>query len=270
MGKKKRKKKQQKRSSVGSKLGTFVLVLLSILILAVLTLVAVDLLYGVSNGWFDPEVQQTLVNDEPAVPNASDAQMEQTTEQAQGITFPYALDAGNLEVTSIFQYSGMNPDCGDEMQDNITSVELTNRSNRHLASAKLKTVMSDGTTRSFEIADIPAGATVWAFDLNNNSYELSIVCESISCESIYEDATPIMQDKISVTATGTEVTLISLTDTELTGLTISCHCKFDGVYFGGKVYECPLNVLPAKGTGRIDVVDCYLGDAEVVRITTEQ
>lgn len=269
MSKRKQMKKKRRRSSIASGFFSLVLILLTIAILAILILVIMDLFYGVSNGWIDNGEQTTAAAERDRQQGDADRQ-EETTEKDRGIVLPYDLDGGKLEVTSVFQYSGSNPDCSDEMSDNITSIALVNRSDQYLSLAKLEAVMSDGTVRHFEVACVPAGESVWAFDVDNTGYDLSVVCESISCESVYEGIPPMMQESVSVSADGTTVTVTNLTDTDLTGLTVACHCKFDGVYFGGRVYEYPAEVIPAGQQITVDAADCYLGEAEAVKIDAEK
>ena len=154
----------------------------------------------------------------------------------EDVTFPCLLADEQLSVTSLFQYSGENPDCGDEAGENVVSLAVTNQSGRHLTSAKITAKLADGTRLTFQLADIPAGQTVWVFDQDNGSFASSSACKELKCEASFEAETPLLEDQVAVETEGTSVTLTNLTDEDLAGLTVYCHCIFDGTYFGGSTY----------------------------------
>lgn len=184
------------------------------------------------------------------------------------VSFPYSLEDGKLEITSLFQYSGMNPDCGDEMAENIASIAVTNHSDQHLTQARFAVERSDGAELSFLVEDVPAGQTVWAFALDNSSCELSDTYESIDCQASFEAASPLLADRLTIAVEETAVTLTNISGEALNDLNVHCHCLFDGVYFGGKTYTYPADSIPAGGSAVIQAEDCYLGEAAVVRITS--
>ncbi|MDY3691026.1 MAG: hypothetical protein SO072_03545 [Dysosmobacter sp.] len=185
----------------------------------------------------------------------------------EDVTFPCLLADEQLSVTSLFQYSGENPDCGDEAGENIASLAVTNQSGRHLTSAKITAKLADGTRLTFQLADIPAGQTVWVFDQDNGSFASSSACKELKCEASFEAETPLLEDQVAVETEGTSVTLTNLTDEDLAGLTVYCHCLFDGTYFGGLTYAYPVDGIPAGESVTIQAEECYLGEAAVVRVT---
>lgn len=185
----------------------------------------------------------------------------------EDVTFPCLLADEQLSVTSLFQYSGENPDCGDEAGENVDSLAVTNQSGRHLTSAKITAKLADGTRLTFQLADIPAGQTVWVFDQDNGSFASSSACKELKCEASFEAETPLLEDQVAVETEGTSVTLTNLTDEDLAGLTVYCHCIFDGTYFGGSTYAYPVDGIPAGGRVTIQAEECYLGEAAVVRVT---
>ena len=185
----------------------------------------------------------------------------------EDVTFPCLLADEQLSVTSLFQYSGENPDCGDEAGENVVSLAVTNQSGRHLTSAKITAKLADGTRLTFQLADIPAGQTVWVFDQDNGSFASSSACKELKCEASFEAETPLLEDQVAVETEGTSVTLTNLTDEDLAGLTVYCHCIFDGTYFGGSTYAYPVDGIPAGGRVTIQAEECYLGEAAVVRVT---
>lgn len=209
-----------------------------------------------------PEIEEMEQN--------SDAGESETSvnDGKQELEFPYALEDGQLEVTSIFQYTGGNPDCNDEMGENIAALEIVNKSDRHLASAQFTAQFTDGTEVPFEAVDVPAGQTVWAFARNHADYALENACESLTCTAQFESGTPLMEEKLSFTVNGTEVTLTNHSEEVLSNLSVSCHCLFDGeAYFGGKTYTYPVETIGAGESVTFSAEDCYLGEAAVVRIS---
>ena len=186
--------------------------------------------------------------------------------QETAVSFPYLLEDGKLEISSLFQYSGMNPDCGDEMGENIASIAVTNQSDQHLTRAEFTVTRSDGEVLSFLAEDVPAGQTVWAFDRNNAACELEDTYEAIDCQASFEPDSPLLTDRLTVAVEETAVTLTNISGEALNDLTVHCHCLFDGVYFGGKTYAYPADSIPAGGSADIQAEDCYLGEAAVVRI----
>lgn len=193
---------------------------------------------------------------------------ESVDDRRKGLEFPYDLENGQLEAVSVFQYSGANPDCNDEMGENIAALEVVNKSDQHLVSAQFTAKFTDGTEAQFEAADVPAGQTVWAFALDNTGYALENACESLTCTAQFENNTPFMDDRLSFTVNETEVTLINNSGEMLSDLSVSCHCLFDGkAYFGGKTYTYPMESIGAGESVTFSAEDCYLGEAAVVRIS---
>ncbi len=189
-------------------------------------------------------------------------------ESQSDIEFPYSLEDEKLVIDSLFQSSIANPDCNDEIGEDIASIEVINQSDQFLASAQITVVLKDSTKLQFEIEDVPAGGKVWAFETSNVEISAQTVCEKIECSASYEDNMPVMADDISVDASGTDVRISNLTGNEITELEIGFHCLFDeDVYYGGKTYTYPIETLSAGESISLNVEECYLGTAEVVRIT---
>ena len=185
----------------------------------------------------------------------------------EDVSFPCLLVEDSLSVTSLFQYSGDNPDCGGQAGEEIASLAVTNQSEKYLASAKLTAKLADGTKRVFQLADIPAGQTVWVFAQDNGSFTSSNTCKELKCEASFAEEPPFLADQVAVEAEGISVTLTNLTDEDLAGLTVYCHCLFDGTYFGGSTYAYPVDGIPAGESVTIQAEECYLGEAAVVRVT---
>lgn len=198
----------------------------------------------------------------------ADKQGENLTQEiVKLVEFPYELEDGTLEVSSLFQYTGMNPDCNDEAGEDIASLVITNKSEKHLANAQFTVVLENGTEMIFKVTDVPAGQTVWAYETANSSYDLSVNCKSITCEAVFEESTSLMKDKLSIDIQETKVTLTNTSENELTDLSVYCHCFFEEAYFGGLTYIYPVDTIPAGESITFQAEECYLGQAEVVRVS---
>lgn len=183
-----------------------------------------------------------------------------------GLAFPYVLEEGGVTVTSLFQSTIFNPDCGDAEGENIASLGFTNTTERHLARCEFTAVLTDGTQYHFLAEDIPAGQSASVFETDNAALDAAVPCESISCTAEFEAAAPVMADQIQVSVQGTQVTLTNIGGEDLPNLVVTCHCLLDGAVFGGTTYSYPMEALPAGETVTLSAEDCYLGEAAVVRI----
>lgn len=184
-----------------------------------------------------------------------------------GLTLPYALEEGKLEITAVFQYTGENPDCNDEAGEDIAALAVTNKSDQHLTSARFTAKLADGTALQFEAADVPAGQTVWAFAPDNSSYDTANPCVAVTCDAQFEASTPVLAEQLSVSVEGTAVTLTNTSGAALENLTVDCHCLFNEAYFGGRTYAYAVPTIAAGSSVTIQAEECYLGEAAVVRVT---
>ncbi|MCI7181911.1 MAG: hypothetical protein SOY12_00790 [Schaedlerella sp.] len=106
---------------------------------------------------------------------------------SQQIGFPYDLEDGKLQITTLFQSSVPNPDCDFKEGIDIASIELLNQSGQYLKSADITLTMEDGTELRFEVLDIPDGDKVWAFDINNTSIASDGRCINVQYKAVFED-----------------------------------------------------------------------------------
>lgn len=191
---------------------------------------------------------------------------EQITIDSQ---LPYMLEDGKLEISSVFQYTGLNVDKNWEDGTDIGAVVLVNRSEEYLKSLDLTLTMSDGTEFQFWIADIPSGGTVWAFDVNNTAYDASSFIADAKTEADFTTDTNPFADMITVTTEEIDVTLINHSSEDLTGLSVRCHSLMDDAYFGGLSYTYPVESIASQETVTFSADDCFVGVAEVVWIDYE-
>lgn len=190
-------------------------------------------------------------------------------EMGERITFPYELAEGKLQAASLFQYSGLNPDCNNEEGEDIAALEIVNQSDEFCRSAEIQVVMQDGTELLFKAEDIPAGKKIWVFESNNQSIGQDDACEEINDTSEFGEAS-LLEDQIAVSVKDTAITLENLTGEEITDLMVGCHCLFEDTYFGGVTYSYPAGTVPAGGQAAVEASDCYMGTAEVVWISNNE
>ena len=182
------------------------------------------------------------------------------------VQFPLELENGALTIESLFQYDGINPDCGNEEGKNIASITVKNTSGKYLAEAKIELELGDGTQASFVISHLPAGKSAMAFATDNTAMDSSDICVNADCTALWLEVAELLPETVTVSLDGTTITLKNNTAQEIPELIIYCRSPFDEEYFGGIAYEYTVNNLPANGTTTVEALDCILGLAEVVRI----
>lgn len=190
-------------------------------------------------------------------------------ETGEGLAFPYELADGKLQATSLFQYSGLNPDCNNEEGENTAALEIVNQSDEFCESAEIQVVMQDGTELAFKAENIPAGKKIWVFESNNQSIGQNDACKEIQDTSEFGEAS-FVKDQVTASVEDTTITIENLTGEEITDLTVGCHCLFEDTYFGGVTYSYPTGRIPAGGQVTVDAADCYMGTAEVVWISNNE
>lgn len=181
------------------------------------------------------------------------------------VQFPCEPEDG-LEVTSLFSYTGANPDCGWTEGTGTGAVIVKNDTGRYLETLELTVTMADGSELSFGASDIPHGKTVWAFERENRVYDEKLAVAQIRCKTQYREGNGLAPDKVQVTAKGMDVTLTNVSGQTLTGLEIRCHNIQNGIYFGGTSYTYPVAEIPADGSATVLAAGCVLGEAATVRV----
>lgn len=197
----------------------------------------------------------------------SESQGEEQKEA--GLSFPYELEGGKLSVSSIFQFTGSNPDNENAEGENIAALTVVNQSEQHITSAEIRVKLADETELIFEIVDMAAGQSVMVFEKENQTYDLNDVCEEITDTVEFEEEPVLMEDRISIDVQGTTVTLTNNSGEDLSNLLLHCHCLIDNSYFGGLTYTYPVESIPAGQSASVEAEDCYLGEAAVVRVSQD-
>lgn len=221
------------------------------------------------------DVKDTPVSKEStkAESNEKDAEIEaeavetEVAEQAMPvIEFPLTLDNGKLELESLFQFEGVNPDSGNEEGSDIASIVLKNISDTYLIEANVSIALADGTELNFIVTELPAGKSAMAFSVDNLAITVNAACVSTSCEATYDADASTDQEKVSIVVDGINITVTNTTGEELSEVVIYCRSPLGEEYFGGVTYQYTVNKLSAYESTTVEAVDCILGMAEVVRV----
>lgn len=206
------------------------------------------------------------------IPQESDASTQSTDSTeltSTALSFPYALENGKLEVESVFQFSGFNPDCAGAEGENIAALQLRNLSQEHLTKADITLTIKDGPSINFYVADLPAGASAMVFSTENQSMETSAEPEAFDCKADFEMQSPLMQDKLNISTENMVVTITNTSDEDISNLIVYCHSVLEDACFGGLTYIYKISNVPAGASASVNAVDCYLGGTMVVRIGVE-
>ena len=266
---KKAKKTQEARKGA---MIAFVLLLVAILALFVMPQVLHRL------GGNDAEMSNQVETEAATNPGASeedpavdpgDDNNDKTTESIDAVTFPLIIEEGKLEIESIIQYDGLNPDCGNQEGNDIAAITVRNVSDVYLESAEISMSTNNGNILTFVITDLPAGEAVFAFSQENTSVKADTVYGDVICEASFDADANMSQDQISVTVDGTVITLQNKTNESLSNIVVYCHSTLGDQFFGGITYTYSIETLPANGSAEVDALDCILGLAEVVRISVD-
>lgn len=194
-------------------------------------------------------------------------EQEDTDESDAGLEFPYHMDEDRLQVDSLFQYSGINPDAQNAECEDVASIQMKNNSEQYLESAEISVELTDGSAYSFTVQDIPAGKTVMAFDTANASYDGKIGVAFIDAKTSYSSDTGVKEDTVKITSDDNGIQLENISGNALADLKIKYHCILDDMYFGGISSETEVDGIDAGESIVVDTSDSILGDAEIVSIT---
>lgn len=195
---------------------------------------------------------------------ASSTQTEPTVSLPE-LELPLELEGG-LVMESLFQYSGVNPDAENRKGEDIAAATLKNTSDAYLRSALVTVVLTDGNVVTFEVTDLPAGATVMAFSREQASMDAKTGCHTVECTASYGLDTVAIPEQVTLTVTGATIALTNQSDQPLTNLVISCHDILGTEYFGGVTYQYMIENIPAHETVTLEALDSVLGMVDVVRV----
>ena len=181
------------------------------------------------------------------------------------IQYPYDIADGRIQITSLFQYSGMNPDADWEEGENIGVLIVTNSSEEYLENLTVTATISDGSTLNFQISDLPAGQTAWAFAKDNGGFASNAVCVKLESQSSFVPAPDEPGTAVTAEIQGVEVNLSNGSDSLIPAGELQCHTLLNGIYFGGTSYSYPVDEIPPGGFTTVTAIDCILGEVAVTR-----
>lgn len=181
--------------------------------------------------------------------------------------FPMVIEDGKITVESVFQYSGINPDYNEEICEEIGALQLKNTSAEYLESADITVKLLDQTELEFRVEDIPAGASVIAFETKNTIYDDEKTVEEILADAAWQQTDSLLiEEKMSFAIDGISILATNTSDEVLQNVVVKYHCSLDGIYFGGKSYEAALESVGPQESVTLDAAECYLGEAAVANV----
>lgn len=190
-----------------------------------------------------------------------------TEEAVSGkIELPYDLIEGKLELRAIFQSDILNPDQEFLQGVNLASVEVLNKSEEYLKTAEIAITLEDEMVLKFHLEDLPAGKTLWAFEVSGTSIEELVKCVDVQCEADYQNEDSDWKEQFSTNVEGATVEITNLTAQEQTNLKVIVHCTIDEVCFGGTSYVYDIEKISPSEKITFEVIESYFGECEVVRI----
>ena len=195
---------------------------------------------------------------------ADDLNLEQEQEEEKGVQFPIVLEDGKIEVESIFQFEGINPDCNDLEGEDIAAITLKNISDDYLKNAVIEATLDDGKEYTFSVDNLPAGKEAIAFVTDNSVLPSDGICMEVKAETRFEEITTV--DNVLISVDGMVVTIENATDEELMGIDVYCRNGFNEQYFGGMAYKYTIETIPAGECATITASDSILGMVDVVRV----
>lgn len=220
----------------------------------------------------EPETQSTVPTREtPPADSAGETQPPEALRETlpsfvsgEAVSFPLALEGGDLMLESLFPFEGFNPDCGNLEGSKIAAVLIRNTSERYLESATVQLVLGDGSRIVFSISDLPAGKEMLAFSVDNTELEDAYHCVAAEAEAVFADIR--VPEGIAVSADGLTVTVTNESQAEITQIDVFCHGTFGTGYYGGVTYVYTIEKLEPGESVSTQVTECLLGLVDVARI----
>lgn len=211
----------------------------------------------------DPESMETEM---AAITEETRSQTESVRIPGTAVELPATLEDGRLQIESLFQFDGINPDCENREQEHIAAILVKNLSGEFLSEAKIMMELSNGTQTSFVVTNLPAERAAMVFSAENSSIKEEDVCMGIACEARWDEAAAAIPEGIAVSAEGITITVTNQTAQDIPELTVYCHSLLGEDFFGGITYMYKIENLSANETTVIEAPECIMGMAEVVRV----
>ena len=208
-----------------------------------------------------PTVQPPLTH--PSGDTDSSAVPEGSGSMAPAVEFPLLLEEGKLVVESVFQFEGINPDCGNREGDKTAAIIIRNTSDQYLKSATVIAELQDGSEAVFSVTHVPAGKEILAFAVDNMQLKDNLDCADVRVQAEFQEAK--LREGLGVSVDGLAITVTNETGGAMEEIEIFCHGVFGDRYFGGVTYVYKIEELSGGESTLITAVDCFLGAVDVVR-----
>lgn len=240
-----------------------------VLILAIVVILGVVIAVNQSSSKQESSTEKSEENEVASkVTEAAEDDAEEDSEETnEGLAFPYLLEEEQIQVDSLFQYSGINPDAENAECEDVAAIQMKNNSEQYLESAKVSIELTDGTAYSFVVQDIPAGKSVIAFESGNTSYDGKTGVAFIEAKTAYSSEEGVKEDEVKVTSDDNGVQISNISGDTIGTMKVKYHCVMDDMYFGGISSETEVDGLAAGESTAVDTSESILGDADVVSIT---
>lgn len=180
-------------------------------------------------------------------------------------SFPYTSEDGNLQVTSLIQFTGPNMDAENADGEDIAGLQVRNISEQYLEEAEIKVKMDGETEYSFLVKDLPAGSETVAFDLTGQSYDGQAVCQEIECTAQMSDIS-MREDAVQISTDGSKLIITNITEQQIDNAVVTYRCMTGDSYIGGISYEITVSGLAAGASFEYEDSECLLGTPEVVGV----
>ena len=238
-----------------------------VLILAIVIILGIVIAVNQSSSKQESSTEKSEENEEASkVTEAAEEATEEDEEDAKKRE-ALTLEEEQIQVDSLFQYSGINPDAENAECEDVAAIQMKNNSEQYLESAEVSVELSDGTAYSFVVQDIPAGKSVIAFESGNTSYDGKTGVAFIEAKTSYSSEAGVKEDEVKVTSDDNGVQISNISGDAIGTMKVKYHCVMDDMYFGGISSETEVDGLAAGESTAVDTSESILGDADVVSIT---
>lgn len=180
------------------------------------------------------------------------------------VKFPALLDEGNIEIESLFPFSGVNPDAENQDATDVASIVLRNTSGQYLSEATVHAALDSGATLTFTVTELPAGTSAMAFSVDNDGLLSADICTDIAVEAVFGENPD--DDYFDISVVGMTVTVTNTSPEDLNEIDVYYRDVFHDKYFGGMTYRYKIENLPAGESTAFTAEESLLGVIDVVRI----
>lgn len=210
------------------------------------------------------ETQMPVETQMPTETKVPENDESATHPAATQVEFPVKLNQGNIEIESLFQFSGVNPDAENRDATDVASIVLTNTSNQYLSEATVKVTLATGSELTFVVQGIPSGASVMAFSTDNVTLLETDTCTAITVKTLFEDDSK--PDGLDISVDGMTITVKNTSSKKLSNIDVYYRDIFDERYFGGKTYIYSIEHLSAGKSTTFTAEESLLGVIDVVHV----